>query len=66
MEQRSEEVFVYESEKAIVRIHPGPNSDTPEKRRALLEPAVIKFAEALCRKNPELFKSTRPINDDEK
>lgn len=46
---------VYESEKAIVRIYTGPNTDTPEKRKALLEPAAIKYAAALRKSNPEYF-----------
>lgn len=46
---------VYESDTAIVRIYTGPMTDTPEKRRALLEKAAQRYAGAIRRSNPELF-----------
>lgn len=46
---------VYESEKAIVRIYTGPMSDTPEKRRALIEPAAISYAKSIRKNNPEIW-----------
>ena len=39
------EVFVYETEKAIVRIHPGKL--TEEERREVLENAMRKFYAAI-------------------
>ncbi len=35
---------------------PGPNSNTPEKLRALMEPAMLWYAKAIRKSNPELFK----------
>lgn len=56
---------VYESEKAVVRIYTGPMTDTPEKRRAVLEKAAQKYAAALRRSNPEYFeKITRPAEEE--
>lgn len=46
---------VYESDRAIVRIYTGPMTDTPEKRRALLEEAAQKYVRAIRRRNPGLF-----------
>lgn len=46
---------VYESEKAIVRIYTGELTDTPEKRRALLEKAAQRYASAIRKRNPEYF-----------
>lgn len=46
---------VYESEKAIVRIYTGELTDTPEKRRALLENAAQRYATAIRKTNPEYF-----------
>ena len=57
---------VYESEKAIVRIYTGPMTDTPEKQRTLLGPAVINFAEAIYKRNHEHFKRiAKTGNNDE-
>lgn len=42
-----EEVFVYETEYAIVRIHPGKR--TPEERRAKLEESAKRFYMAIQR-----------------
>lgn len=33
----------------------GPQSDTPEKRRALLEPAMLSFAKAIRKTHPEII-----------
>lgn len=46
---------VYESENAIVRIYTGPMSDTPEKRRTLIEPAAISYAKSIRKNNPEIW-----------
>lgn len=53
--KKRELLGVYESDKAIVRIYTGPMTDTPEKRRALLEKAAQKYALAIRRNNPEYF-----------
>ncbi len=34
----------------------GPQSDTPEKRRALLEPAMLSFARSIRKNHPEILK----------
>lgn len=44
---QSEEVFVYETEFCIVRIHPGPA--TPEERRQHWEESGRRFFRALER-----------------
>lgn len=54
-QKRRELLGVYESDKAIVRIYTGPMTDTPEKRRALLEEAAQKYARAIRMRNPGLF-----------
>lgn len=46
-----EEVFVYETEKAIVRIHPGKT--TEEQRRKMLDAAMDQFYKAICRQGKE-------------
>ena len=58
---------VYESEQAIVRIYTGPASDTPEKRKALLEAAAINFAKAIRKNHPEIYKKLgrSAVQDDE-
>ena len=47
------EVFVYETEKAIVRIHSGKR--TKEERRIALEKSCIDFHRAIERQNPGYF-----------
>ena len=34
----------------------GPQSDTPEKRRALLEPTMLSFARSIRKNHPEILK----------
>lgn len=46
-----EEVFVYETEHAIIRIHPGKR--TPEERRAKLEESAKRFYQAIQREKAE-------------
>lgn len=46
---------VYESEKGIGRVYAGQMSDTPEKLRQLLEPAVQSFAKSIRKTNPEII-----------
>lgn len=46
-----EEVFVYETEKAIVRIHPGKR--TPEERQKALEEAARQFYKAIIKEGKE-------------
>ena len=46
----------FDNGKHQTTIIPGPNSDTPEKLRALLEPAMLSYAKAIRKSNPELFK----------
>lgn len=46
----------FDNGKHQVTIIPGPNSDTQEKLRTLLEPAMLSYAKAVRRSNPELFK----------
>lgn len=46
-----EEVFVYETENAIVRIHPGKLAE--EQRQKALEEACRKFYKAICREGKE-------------
>lgn len=45
----------YECEKGIGRLYTGPMSDTPEKLRQLLEPAVLSFAKSIRKTNPEII-----------
>lgn len=44
-----------ESHGIVVRVYTGQMTDTPEKRRALLEKAVKRYAAAIRRTNPELW-----------
>lgn len=46
---------VYECEKGTGELYTGPMSDTPEKRRALFEPAMISFAKSIRATNPEII-----------
>lgn len=45
----------YECEYGIGKLYTGPMSDTPEKLRALLEPAVQSFSRSIRRTNPEIM-----------
>lgn len=45
----------YECEKGIGRLYTGSMSDTPEKLRQLLEPAVLSFAKSIRKTNPEII-----------
>ena len=48
---------ICESEKAIVRLYTGPMSDTPEKRKALMEDAAKTFLSLLRKTQPEIYLS---------
>lgn len=37
------------------KLYYGPQSDTPEKRRQLFEPAMLSFAKAIRKTNPEII-----------
>ena len=52
----------YECEKGIGRLYTGPMSDTPEKLRQLLEPAVMAFAKSVRKTNPEIIEEIAKKN----
>lgn len=53
---------VYESEKAIVRIYTGAMTETEEQRRELFSRAMLNYAKAIRKSNPELYrKITREV-----
>lgn len=45
----------YECEYGTGKLYTGPMSDTPEKLRQLLEPAVLSLSRSIRKTNPEIM-----------
>ena len=55
-----------DNEKASVKVYTGPMTDTEEKRRELLGNAMISFAKAIQRSDPnKLSQICKPIGRNE-
>lgn len=62
--ERKLQPWTYDNEKASVTIYPGAVSDTQEKLRKLIEPAMLEFAEAIRKQHPEIIERITRRNQD--